>query len=176
MRKGFALTALVSLFLFAAMTVTALAADNLTAAEKTFIKKAASGGQMEVDLGKVAQEKGSSQDVKDFGKRMQTDHQAAIDELKGIAAKYNVQLPAQLERRHQLMVDRLSKVPGPQFDKRYMRAMVADHKKDVAAFKKASGTVKNPELKGWVDKTLPTLELHLQLSKDTAQKVGVQVK
>jgi putative membrane protein len=177
MRKGFALVTLVSLLTFGGMAVTAFAAEKgLTSAEKSFIKDAASGGEMEVQLGKVAQQKGTAQEVKDFGKKMETDHGQAGDELKALASQNNVELPAQLERKHQMTVDKLSKYTGADFDKKYMADMVSDHKKDIAKFKKASKKAKDPALKQWIDKTLPTLEQHLQLAESTAQKVGVKVK
>ncbi|HJV33717.1 DUF4142 domain-containing protein [Geomonas sp.] len=177
MRKGLALVTLVSLLAFGGMALTAFAAEKgLSAAEKAFIKDAASSGDMEVELGKVAQQKGTAQEVKDFGKKMETDHSKAGEELKALASQNNVEIPAQLERKHQMTVEKLSKYTGADFDKKYMADMVADHKKDVAKFKKESKKAKNPALKQWIDKTLPTLEQHLQLAKDTAQKVGVKMK
>jgi putative membrane protein len=168
---------LISIFAVACLTVPALAAEKgLNMAEKSFIKDAASGGDMEVELGKVAQQNASSQAVKDFGKKMETDHSKAGEELKAIAQKNNVQLPAQLERKHKSKVEKLSKLTGDEFDKKYMQEMVADHKMDVAKFKKASKHVKDPELKQFVDNTLPTLEQHLELAKETAGKVGAKMK
>ncbi len=68
--------------------------SSLSANDKKFMKKAAKGGMMEVAMGKLAEEKGQSDDVKSFGKRMVTDHSKANDELKKIAAQKNVKLPA----------------------------------------------------------------------------------
>ena len=62
--------------------------------DKTFMKKAAKGGTMEVAMGQVAEQKAQSEDVKSFGKRMVTDHGKANDELKSIASKKGVQLPS----------------------------------------------------------------------------------
>ena len=45
--------------------------SKLPSGEERFMKEAASGGLMEVELGKFAAEKGSHQRVKEFGKRMQ---------------------------------------------------------------------------------------------------------
>lgn len=173
MKKGLALVTLFSLVVFAA---TAFAADKFNAAEKAFIKDAASGGMMEVELGKVAQQQAANQAVKDFGKQMQTDHQAANDELMSLAQKNNLQLPPQMERKDNSQVEKLSKLSGAKFDKMYMQAMVADHKKDIAKFKKASKTAKDPDLKAFVDKTLPTLEHHLEMAKQIAPQVGAKAK
>ena len=48
--------------------------SSLSEKDKTFMKKAAKGGMMEVTMGKVAEQNAQSDDVKSFGKRMVTDH------------------------------------------------------------------------------------------------------
>ena len=175
MKRGLVLMALVSLF--AAVCLPAFAAEKgLTSAEKSFIKDAASGGAMEVELGQAAVKNAMSQDVKDFGQRMVTDHGKANEELKTLVGEKQMQVPTQLQRKHKSKVEKLSKLSGEEFDKKYMQAMVKDHVRDVADFKKASKKAKDPELKAWIDKTLPVLEQHLQQAKDAAQKLGVKAK
>ncbi|MGH9410647.1 MAG: DUF4142 domain-containing protein, partial [Vicinamibacterales bacterium] len=68
---------------------------------------------------------------------------------------------------------RLSKLSGESYDKAYMRDMVKDHEHDVAAFKKEADSGKDPDIKAFAAKTLPTLEEHLKLAKEDATKVGV---
>ena len=144
----------------------------VSAADRAFVREAAIGGMAEVELGNLAKEKASSDDVKSFGDRMVTDHGKANDELKQWASQNNVTLPTQLDAKHKATKDRLSKLSGAAFDKAYMKDMVADHKQDVAKFRSESKTAHNPDLKAWAGKTLPTLEDHLKLAQDTAAKVG----
>ncbi|OGT97652.1 MAG: DUF305 domain-containing protein [Geobacteraceae bacterium GWB2_52_12] len=154
-----------------------LAAEKgLSGEDKKFFKDAASGGMMEVQLGQLAKDKAQSQEVKDFGSRMVTDHGKANDELKQLAQQKTWTLPTKLERKHKSMVDKLQKVSGTEFDKQYMKGMVMDHTKDVEEFRKATQKVKDPELKAWAEKTLPVLEQHLQMAKETAGKVGVDMQ
>jgi putative membrane protein len=47
-----------------------------------------------------------------------------------------------------------------------MRAMLADHRKDVAAFKKESTRGNDPDVKQFASQTLPTLEEHLKIARD----------
>ena len=176
MRKSLLWMVLVSLFAICSAAIPALAAEKMLKTEKTFIKDAASGGMMEVQLGQMAQQKGISQEVKDFGKRMETDHGKANQELEGIVMKKRMKLPTKLAVKHKKTVDKLANLTGDQFDKKYAVEMVKDHKKDVEKFSKMSKKLKDPELKGWVDKTLPVLEQHLQHAKDMAQKLGSTVK
>lgn len=175
MKRRLVWMTVVSLFAFCSMLIPALAADKLTMSEKSFVKKAASGGMMEVELGQLAKEKAKSQEVKDFAQLMVTDHGKANDELKtAVGSKYN--LPAKMELKHKAMVEKLRKTSPDEFDRKYAEAMVKDHKKDVEDFRKAGKKVKDPEIKAWVDKTLPTLEKHLQHAKEMAQKVGAEPK
>lgn len=176
MKRRLVWMALVSLFAIGTMALPALAAEKMTVAEKAFIKAAASGGMMEVQLGQLAQQKGSSQDVKDFGQRMVTDRGKANDELQSLVTGKKMKMPTKLAGKHKKMVDKLSNLSGQDFDKKYAKEMVKDHKKDVEKFKKMSGKAKDPELKAWVDKTLPVLEQHLQHAKDMAKKLGVPEK
>jgi len=68
------------LLLFGSATIPAQAQNGpLSPAGKSFIKDAASAGFVEVQLGQLAQYKGSSQEVKDFGDRMVLDHNNADD-------------------------------------------------------------------------------------------------
>ena len=46
-------------------------------ADKKFVEKAAQGGMAEVELGQLATQKASSDDVKKFGQRMVDDHSEA---------------------------------------------------------------------------------------------------
>jgi putative membrane protein len=128
--------------------------------DKQFMTMAAQGGMTEVELGKVATEKGVSSQVKDFGARMVKDHTMANDELKGIAEKKGVTLSSSLDARHQAVVDRMNKLSGPAFDQAYIRGMVRDHEKTVALFKEEATAGQDPDLKAFASKTLPTLEDH----------------
>jgi putative membrane protein len=68
-------------------------AASKTSSSTEFIKKAAAGGMAEVQLGNLAQERASSDDVKSFAKRMVDDHTKANDDLKQVAQKKGVTLP-----------------------------------------------------------------------------------
>ena len=130
-----------------------------------FAVKAASGGMLEVELGKIAQEKASSQAVKDFGAMMVQDHSKANDELKAIAASKNITLPTTPGEDHQKHIDELSKLSGKEFDKKYASMMVDDHKTDVDEFEKAAKDCKDPELKAFAAKTETVVKGHLEKIK-----------
>jgi putative membrane protein len=143
------------------------ASASVPAADKAFAEKAAVGGMAEVRMGKMAQQKGSSDQVKQFGGRMVDDHSKANDELKQIASAKGIALPTDLDAKHKAKMDKMEKLSGAQFDRAYMDDMVADHKQDVAEFKKQANSGKDSELKAFAAKTLPTLEDHLKMAQST---------
>jgi len=145
--------------------------SKLAKADADFIKDAAQGGMMEVELGKVAADKGSNDQVKQFGKRMQQDHSKANDELKKLASDKGVELSNTLDKKHQSKIDKFAKLSGVEFDRKYMDEMVGDHKKDVKEFQKEADKGKDADVKKWASQTLSTVKEHLQLAESTDQQV-----
>lgn len=140
---------------------TALAAsNNLDKSDKDFIEKAAAGGMMEVQGGKLAESKSQNADVKSFGSTLVKDHSAANEELKTLAQSKGVTLPTALPKHEQGELDKLGKAKN--FDHEFIEHNVKDHKKDVKEFEKASKSAKDPDVKAFAAKTLPTLQSHLQ--------------
>ncbi|GAB3248932.1 DUF4142 domain-containing protein [Larkinella harenae] len=140
-------------------------AKDMPEDDSEFAIKAASGGMMEVELGKMAEQKAQNQKVKEFGAMMAADHSKANEELKALAASKNITIPATLSEDHQKHVDELSKLSGAEFDKEYVKLMVDDHKEDIDLFKDASFSAKDPDVKAFAGKTLPTLQKHYDAVK-----------
>ena len=138
--------------------------------DSTFLKKAAQGGLAEVELGQLATQKASSEEVKKFGQRMVDDHTKANEQLKQVAAEKKMDLPRTLAAKDKATKARLEKLSGEQFDKAYMRDMVKDHQKDVAEFEHESKMAKDPAIKSFAEQTLPTLREHLKEAEKIAPK------
>lgn len=133
--------------------------------DSKFAVEAASGGMMEVQLGELAQQKASSQRVKDFGAMMVRDHTKANDELKSLAGMKNVTLPPAPGEDHMDHIKKLSQKSGKEFDKDYMKMMVDDHKEDIDHFEKAAKNATDADIKAFASKILPTLRVHLDSAK-----------
>jgi len=146
-----------------------------TAKDSTkFATNAAQGGMAEVELGRLATQRAGDGSVREFGARMVADHSRANSELKSIAAHKGNQLPTDMNSEQRSEMDRLSKMSGAEFDKEYMSAMLEDHKTDVKDFETQSKGGNDPEIKAFAGKTLPTLQQHLQMAQQAAQKVGAK--
>jgi putative membrane protein len=146
-------------------------AAGKTVSDEQFAKKAAQGGMAEVKLGQLAQEKGANEAVKKFGQRMVQDHSKAYDELKQAAAKENITVPADLDRKDQAAYDAFSKLSGAAFDKAYARDMVKDHQENIAEFKREANSGQKDAIKNFAAETLPTLQEHLKEAREMRQAV-----
>lgn len=137
-----------------------------------FAVKAADGGMLEVQAGKLAQEKGTTQRIKDFGALLVRDHSKAGDELKGLAQSKNITLPDSVGTDYRDHLNDMAKLSGKEFDKHFIDMMVKDHDKDVDMFDKASQNLTDQDLKTWAGNTLPTLRAH----QDTAKAIQEAMK
>jgi putative membrane protein len=151
-----------------AQTASSKAPPQASGTDNAFVLEAATGGLAEVELGRLATQKAQNNDVKQFGQRMVDDHSRANDQLKPIAEQRHVTVPTVLSGKEKALYDRLAKLSGEAFDRAYMRAMVDDHKEDVAAFRHESTNGKDPDVKQFASQTLPTLEDHLKMAQTTA--------
>lgn len=141
--------------------------DTSKADDRDFVMEAASGGLMEVTLGKLAQTNASSAQVKEFGQMMVTDHSKANKELKAVASKKNMTLSETPAEKQQKMIDDLKTKKGADFDKAYVEMMVDDHKEDVEKFKDEANKGNDADVKAFAAKTVPVLQKHL----DHIQKI-----
>ena len=159
--------------LFLAVFASALyAADKEPSKDAKFMKEAAVGGMFEVEAGKVAAQKGTSDEVKAFGQRMVDDHGKGNAELMQLADSKGVKLPAALDRKSKSSLDKLNKASAADFDRMYIDMMVKDHKGDIKAFVNESKKGKDDDVKAFAAKTLPTLRDHLKMAQDMQAKMG----
>jgi putative membrane protein len=145
--------------------------SRAAAGESAFAMKAAQANIAEVELGKLAQQKAKSDDVKKFAQMMVDDHSKALDELKSVAGPKSITLPTALDAEHKKLSDRLSKLSGAGFDREYMQAMVDGHRKVAADVRKESKSGADPDLKAWAAKALPTVEAHLKQAETVNRSV-----
>ena len=103
---------------------------------------------------------------------MVDDHTKVQNDLKPVAEQAHVTLPATMNRTDEALKARLSKLSGITFDRAYMSAMLRDHRADVTEFRTESTSAKDPGVKAFAAKTLPTLEDHLKLAETTDRDVA----
>jgi putative membrane protein len=135
---------------------------KMASSDRKFVMEALKGGMAEVELGKLASERAANDGVKQFGKRMADDHGKAGSELMKLAQDKGLTAPSELDSKHARLRNKLAKLSGAEFDRAYVDEMVKDHRQDVKEFRREADKAKDPDVKAFAAKTLPTLEDHLK--------------
>lgn len=154
---------------------TAVDSGALTHEDSEFVNKAAMGGMMEIELGKLAEKQALNDRVKNFGAMMVKDHTRAGEELKALASQRNWTLPASVTEKHREDIEKMKKKKGVDFDKSYMKMMLSDHRHDISDFKKVAEKSSDADLKAYAAKTLPVLKVHLDSAKSINREVKASV-
>jgi putative membrane protein len=165
---GLFLSAVVALAPAAAQQPKSLASDSV------FIQRAGSAGLLQVKLAKLAEKKGTSTSVVEFGKRMATDYSKANEQLKATAKEAGFPAPVLL-RQDQQIFDRFNRMGRSSFDKNYMAEMVKQHSDEVRLFQQESAGGRVQSLKQLASRMLPEMEQRLSLATETAGSVGLNV-
>jgi len=135
--------------------------------------------QEEIQAGQLAQQKGTTRDVKDYGAVLVRDHTKGDQDVKALASKMNVDLEAMKndarhQEKQQVMqnkMDQLQKMSGKDFDRAFAQMMVNGHREAIEMVKTARADAK-PEMKAFLDKLLPVLQKHEDMANDILNKSG----
>jgi putative membrane protein len=150
----------------------ASASSPSTNSDQAFVTKAAQGNSAEVELGKIVAAKSKDPSVKQFAQMLVKDHTTALNELQELAQTKNLNFNDDLTDDAKALQAKLSSDSGKQLDKDYMDGMVEDHQKDVQDFTDQSEKAKDPDVKQWAGKTLPTLQKHLEKAQQIDAKLN----
>src|SRR5205085_6568020 len=103
---------------------------KVSADDKNFMKEAMEGDMAEIQLAQLAQQKASSDQVKQFAQRMIDDHTKLDAQMKPMAQQFGVDAPTELSVKHKAVQTKLQTLSGDKFDEEYVKAMVSDHRED----------------------------------------------
>jgi putative membrane protein len=146
-----------------------------TMRDKAFLRKVGQGGLAEVKFGRLASQKGASDDVKNFGQKMVEDHTKLNNEMAPIAKSMGVTPPQTLDKKNQAEYDKLSGLSGDEFDTEYVSLMVKDHHEDLRDFRAEANATSNPVLKTAVENAATVIHEHMVMIDKIAQNKGVAV-
>jgi putative membrane protein len=150
------------------------APDASLGADSSFIATTGSLGLLQVQLGKLAQQKGTSPAVKEFGARMVAEYSKLNEELAAGAKGAAYPAPVIL-RQHQKTLDLFVSTGRGSFDKKYMAEMVSEHGEAARLFQQESERGRVTSLKELASKLLPTVQQHQSLAREAASKIGVEL-
>lgn len=147
---------------------------SASSSDKKFVRSALEGGNAEVKLGQLAAQKGSSDDVKQFGQKMVDDHTKLGDQMKQIAQQQGINIPDGVPAKDKALEAKLNSLSGDAFDKAYIKAMVQDHQKDLSEFKKEASSGNDTSIKDAASQGEQVISEHLQMAQQMAQKHNVK--
>jgi len=152
-----------------------VAANLALAAEgENFVDEASAKGIAEIETAKMALDKGTSEDVKQFAKMMIDDHTKANQELAQLAQAKDLEMSdeATLMDKAKAMILKLR--DGENFDEAYANNQVVAHEQTIEMYQDYVEGGENADLKQFAQKTLPKLEEHLKQAKDLQAKHGAK--
>lgn len=152
-------------------TDTIVDGGNENTNDDQFLSEAAAINLEEIELGRLAEKRATSKEVKEFGKMMVDGHTKSLNELKTLAATKGVSLPQQVDEKGKTAIDELTKADAS-FEKLYMDKMVNGHTETITKFEAASQSAADTDVKDWATKTLPDLKMHLEHAVMVQQKIN----
>jgi len=144
--------------------------------DQAFVAKALAGGDAEVQLGQIAEQKSQSNDVKQFAQKMVSDHTQMGDKwFKPVAKQLGVAEPKGPDKKDKKLIAKLETLSGPQFDTEYIQAMLKDHKQDLKDFNEEAQSAQDPNVKQVAQQGATVIQQHLQLIEQIAKNHNVDV-
>jgi len=164
-------TSILAAGLTAALLCGAAAAQSGGSADKAsqkFLTNAMEGDYAEIDVGKLAQEKGTTKAIKDFGAKLVTDHTAHLDKAKQVASQIGVKDPGGASVAEKAEYLKLKLLSGATFDRTFAKDMVSDHRGDIEEYQREAN--KADPVGDFAKQSLPTLQDHLQTAQSLTQQ------
>jgi putative membrane protein len=141
-------------------------AESRPMTDQQFVDFAAQTDMMEANLGQLAQNQASSQQVKDYATTLVTDHTSDYGQLSQAAKQANLTVPNALDKEHDTMIAPMQKLKDAAFDHKYAREMIAGHTKAIAIYQKEATSAQNDAIKSYASTALPVLQKHLSGAQD----------
>jgi putative membrane protein len=151
-------------------------AGKLSAGDMKMISHLHHVDQMEIDMGKLAQQRSTATGVKNYGKTLMDDHQSADQDLTAFAKKHNqAMIPADkpdtdAERQDQkdmtAQTAHLRGLKGADFDREFLNMMVSGHDKELAKIDVSMGAASDPDLQTLLKSVKPMLQRHADQARD----------
>jgi putative membrane protein len=143
--------------------------------DQFFLRQASKGGLLEVRLAELAAERAVAPAIQDMATKLLEDHRRANERLKAFAARQQLALPTELGK-HQVDVDRLAQLSGPDFGKAYLKEMIEHHEQAVATFQRQAEEGADPHIRAWAAELVTTLREHLRMVQGIAEKLSIDTE
>lgn len=139
-------------------------------ASSSFLVRVANGGMAEEVMASYAHEHAFYEDVKGFAAMLHHDHAAVNEMVKGLASRKNITLPATVSVDKQNEINSLQNKTGKYLDREFLNTMIKNHETGIDMFENAMLDAKDPDVRSFADKTLPTLRIHLDSARSLQKR------
>jgi len=135
-----------------------------TRTEEKFLRTAADARLMDWNEGLVACEKSDDLAIKKYGQMMVEDQGVFLAALNSLAASKEVLLPVKLNTEQEKGLRHLKEKTGEAFNRKFLRMMIVDHRRDLKLFRKAI-EFDDVEIRTFASKYLSLIQSHLLIAK-----------
>jgi putative membrane protein len=144
-----------------------------TADDATFARRLVEHGLLKAELGKLAVQKGGSEQIRNIGQALIDDHDKWVKSLSKIAAENNIKLPDKMDQKRKAVVDRIAAASGPDFDRAFTRQVIRYQREDLSLLRDetANGTI--AALRTWARKCIPGLERRVEAVQAEQASLGI---
>jgi putative membrane protein len=136
-----------------------------------FMTEAADARMMDIEEGRLAAEKGTRAEIKQYGQLMVQDQTKMLKELRMLAASKNMVLPNTLSNEKADGLADLREKTGEEFDKKFVKMITGDHKRDVDDFDDATG-FNDKDVRKFAERYLPLVQSHLDKIREIKEKTN----
>jgi putative membrane protein len=126
----------------------------------SFVMEMTEARLMDLEQAKTAAQRGTTRSLKNYGVDIINDQTAMLKDLKKIARKKNVTMPVLVSDKKTGALEDLRKAHGKAFDKKFIRMMIIDHKRDIMKLEEATRS-NDADVQVFATKYLPVIERHL---------------
>jgi putative membrane protein len=135
-----------------------------TKPEQRFLTEAIQDDLAEVEMGKLAQQKGGTDAVKQLGATLVKDHGEHADKIKQLGESMGVTLPSQPTATQTSAHEYMSHLSGQRFDQQFALRVINDHRTDISRYQ--TEATRSGPIADMARETLPMLEKHLQMAQE----------
>lgn len=127
--------------------------------------------QHEINAGKIAENKATNEEVKEYARMMVDVHTQNLSELKELSKQEKLTAAKSsdsksIQSKSNAGIKRLANASSKEFDSDYIDAMVSDHSDALKSIDKSLSNVTNANLKIYLQKTLDAVKQHLEEAKN----------
>jgi len=130
-----------------------------------FVLAASRINQAEIMMGRLAAQRGDTQNERNYGEMLVRDHTQANAALRTIAEPLRLHMAARPGRMEEAMYQQLQSAPAGQFDTMFNQAMIRGHEHAIRLFQMEAAHGQSGGLRAFAQENLPVLERHLQVAQ-----------